>query len=215
MAETLKRIYSRAALLNGRAFTGSFAVDASNYTFSYAPSTAEIVGRKLQLRGRLTVKDAKGRERMRDNVRAVLTATQGGIGAAPIRRQVMVGGVQTGTASTSGQQQQIAGDPPRTGQRPGEQAPTQTKALPDVESTGPLSFCGVMYFHFEPLDGRAFGVTADLSRVQLNARLAPTDERGRTLHSVYSAIVDALYSKDVKESAAAAFVRELNSLLKG
>jgi len=52
-----------------------------------------------------------------------------------------------------------------------------------------------MYVHFEPLGGSAFGVAADLSRVQLNARLAPLNDSERALQGAYSWIIAALYGK--------------------
>jgi hypothetical protein len=70
-----------------------------------------------------------------------------------------------------------------------------------------------MYFHFEPLDRRAFGVGADLSRVQLNVRLAPTDDVARDLQGLYSSAVDALYGEKVNDRAAAAFIGEINRVL--
>jgi hypothetical protein len=72
-----------------------------------------------------------------------------------------------------------------------------------------------MYFQLEPLDGRALGVAADLSRVQLNVRLAPTDNTGRALHGIYSAIVEALYVKSVDRRLATDAVAELNKALEG
>jgi hypothetical protein len=70
-----------------------------------------------------------------------------------------------------------------------------------------------MYFRFEPLDGGALGVAADLGRVQLNARLAPTDDTGRALHGVYSSVVEALYSRRSDPRMASAAIGELNKLL--
>jgi hypothetical protein len=70
-----------------------------------------------------------------------------------------------------------------------------------------------MYIHFEPLVGKALGVGADLSRVQLNARFAPVNDAERAVQSVYSWIVDALYGKQVDVSGAATAVIELNKLL--
>jgi hypothetical protein len=206
------RLHSIAGLLKGRSFAGSFEVAGSTYKFSYAPSQGEIAGQKLRLQGRFTVTDARGRTRHSDNARAVLIATQGGVGAAPIRRQILVGGVSDSTASTSGQQQQqaggVAGTEPK---RPDDSS--RARPLPEVDSTGPLSFCGVMYFRFEPLDAGRLGVIADLSAVQLNARLAPTDDKGRDAQGIYSAIADALYRDKKDEKLARVAVAELNKYL--
>jgi hypothetical protein len=72
-----------------------------------------------------------------------------------------------------------------------------------------------MYFHLQPLDGRALGVAADLSRVQLNARLAPRTDTARALHTLYSAAVDAVYGDPPNEREAAAIIQELNKALAG
>jgi hypothetical protein len=204
------RLYSVAALLKDRYFAGSFDVASASYRFIYTPVKAEVADRKLQLEGRLVVTDARGRARTQERVKALLAATQGGIGTAPIRAQVLVGGVQSSTAATSNQQQQVAGEAAKKPEEP--VAPPKVR-LPEVDSTGPLSFCGAIYFHFEPIDARALGVRADLSRVQMNARLAPGDERARALQGVYSAIADALYGKEVDMRLAEVAVRELNKLL--
>lgn len=67
-----------------------------------------------------------------------------------------------------------------------------------------------MYIHFEPLTGKALGVPADMSRVQLNARFAPLNDEERTLQAIYGSIVGALYSKPSDATVAAAAVNELN-----
>jgi hypothetical protein len=190
------KLYSVAALLKGRRFDGRFEVAGTSYQFAYAPSKAEVAGQKLRLQGRLTVTNSRGQSRTKEDVRALLASTQGGIGTAPVRSQTLVGGVL-----------------PTAPAVPTPIQPQDSKALPVVESTGPLSFCGVMYFHLEPIDGKALGVPADLSRVQLNARLAPTDNAGRALHGVYSAIVEALYVKQADTRLATDAVAELNKLL--
>ena len=213
-ATNVLRLHSVSAVLKQRNFAGSFDVAGASYRFVYIPSKAELLGQRLQLRGRLEVTDSRGQTQFRDNVRALLVSTQGGIGAAPIRRQILVGGVSASTASSSGQQQQIAGERQGAASRKPETVDAaKTKPLPEVESTGPLSFCGAMYFRFEPLDEAALGVAADLNRVQINVRLAPTDESGRAFQGVYSSIVDALYSLKVETSMASAAVGELNKLL--
>jgi hypothetical protein len=70
-----------------------------------------------------------------------------------------------------------------------------------------------MYFRLDAMDGSAVAVPADLSRVQLNARLAPADDAGRALHGIYSTIVDALYARRVDTRLAAAAIAELNKML--
>ena len=207
------RVYSIAAMLKQNYFAGSFDIAGASYKFTYTPTKAVLAGRRLLLEARLTVTDAQGRARTRERVRALLASTQGGIGTAPIRAQVLVGGVQSSTAATSGQQQQIAGESAKSGQKPGEPATPPKVVGPEIDSTGALSFCGAMYFQLEPLEGRAFGVQADLTRVQMNVRIAPIDEKSRALQGVYSAIADALYGKEPDNRLAAIAVGELNRLL--
>lgn len=177
------RLHSLPAILRGRQFKGGFEIGGLSYELAYAPARASVVGRRLQLQGRLTIKDSRGQTRSRERVRAMVVGTQGGIGTAPPRRQE-----HTSVA-------------------------TATPQPPEVESTGATSFCGAMYIHFEPLMGSALGVVADLSRVQLNARLAPVDNSERALQAAYSSIIDALYGKQIDTRAAAIEINELNKLL--
>ena len=206
------RVHSLPALLTERVFAGSFEVAGALYRFTYAPARAEVVGGKLQLRGRLTVAGAKGRSQSRPEVKATLEGQQGGLGAAPIRRQVLAAGAQTGTAATADQKQQQASEEEK---RAGETAAARPSGLPITESTDGDAFSGVLYFRFEALDGRALGVAADLSRVQLNARLAPVDDRARQLRDLYSLITEALYGERADERNAAAAVNALNKAFAG
>ncbi|HSE98456.1 MAG TPA: hypothetical protein VLD57_09355 [Blastocatellia bacterium] len=184
------KLHSVPALLKERRFEGDFELRGAKHKLVYAPSRAEISGGKLRLRGKLAVTDARGRTRSLDDVSAVLASTQGGIGGGPPRR--IIEGFNLPSESV---------------QQPGG-------PLPITESAGPLSFCGVMYFHFEPLDARALGVAADLSRVQLNARLAPVDATARDLHGLYSLTVDTLYVDKPDERSAGVLINEINKALR-
>jgi hypothetical protein len=177
------RIHSIPARARGRRFDGSFSAGAMNYEVSYAPARLSVAGGRLQFEGRLTVKDSRGQSRVRDRVRGTLVGTQGGIGTPPSRP-----GNPTSSATASSD-------------------------LPDVESTGTSSFCGVMYIRFEPIAGKMLGVAADMSRVQLNARLAPVDELERTLQAIYSSAVNGLFGKPPSTPAAQSAVNELNAIL--
>lgn len=183
------KLHTVHALLKERRFEGGFELRGAKHGLVYSPSRAEVAGGKLRLRGKLAVTDARGRTRSVDDVSAVLASTQGGIGGGPPRR--IIEGFNL---------------PSETVQRP-------SSPLPVTESTGPLSFCGVMYFHFEPLDARALGVPADLSRVQLNARLAPVDDAARDLHGLYSLTVGTLYGDKPDERAAGVLINEINKAL--
>jgi len=210
------KIHSVPALLVERRFRGSFDVQGARYQLDYAPRHAEVVGGKLQLVGRLTLSGPQGQSRSREAVRATLEGTQGGVGAAPIRRQLLAAGAQTGTVATAEQKQQLASENDKPNEKPPDSpAKASARALPVSESAGRESFCGVMYFRFEPLDGRSLNVNADLSGVQLNARLAPTDDAAHTLQDLYTAAVEALYGEPVNEPLATAAVSEINKLLIG
>jgi len=210
-----RRLYSIAAWPEQRAFAGNLALGGTVYKFSYAPSRAGAINKLLQLTGRLTITDARGRVRALDSVRATLANTQGGIGTGPLRRQMIASDAPIGDQTTSQQKHQIAGE---TEKQAGEKQSEQARArgsLPVTENTGPTSYCGVLYFHFAPLDAGALGVTADLTKVQLNVRLEPLDDTARTLHGLYCYVVDALYGERADEKLAAAAISELNRVFAG
>ena len=211
-----RQLYSIAAWPEQRAFAGNLSLGGTEYRFSYAPSRAEAINRLLQLTGRLTITDAGGRTRALNSVRAILAGTQGGVGTGPLRRQMIASDAPIGDQSTSQQKQQIAGETekPAAAEKRIEQA-RSTGSLPVTENTGTTSYCGVLYFHFAPLDARALGVTANLTKVQLNVRLAPKDETAETLHGLYCNVVDALYGEQSDEKLAAAAIRELNRVFAG
>jgi hypothetical protein len=142
------------------------------------------------LNGKLTVTGPNKAARSRDGVRATLASSQGGLGAAP---------------------QNLSGL--RNRREQSESSRAVAAKLAATDSTGPGSFVGVLYFHFDPLEGKALGVPADLSRVQLNARLFTIDDTARTLQGVFSAIVDLLLSEQKEPDAAAPLIDELNRLL--
>ena len=207
-----RRLYSIPAWPDGRVFSGNFSLGSTDYKLVYAPLRAEAINNKLQLIGRLTVTDTRGRSRTLDSVRAMLASTQGGIGTAPSRQQIATA-APTGAQATSQQKQQLVGEiEKRAGEKEGGQAKGQNRALPDTESTGATSYCGVLYFHFEPLDARALAVAADFSKVQLNVRLAPLDDLSRMLHGLYCY---ALYGERIDERLAAAAISELNRVFAG
>lgn len=211
-----RRLYSVPVWMEQRAFAGSFDLVGATYKLAFVASRAEIRDRQLQLTGRLTITDPRSRSRSVDSARATLVAIQGGVGSAPIRRQPAAAGAQTGNMATAQQKQQAAGEnEKRSGQKTEEPARLPSGALPKTECTGPTSFCGALYLHLEPLNSRALGVAADLSRVQLNARLAPGDGASKTLHSLYTALVDAVYGEQPNEAEATLIVDELNVALKG
>ena len=184
-----RALHSIAGMLSGRGFAGSFEMGGVSYNFTFSPMRAVAADNKLQLTGVLSVTGRRADARVSPSnlrdVRATLVAAQGGIGSAPPRKKL-----------------------------PAEISTTRPD-LPVVESTGSLSFCGVLYFKLAPLDGRALGVPADMRRLQLNVRLAPVNDVERGLQAAFSSIVDALYGQQIDRNAAEAGVNELNKLLAG
>lgn len=205
------KLHSIAAVMRGRSFAGRFDVAAASYEFTFAPakavvtlvgrSTAELAHRRslpkprpgetrpvrVVLFGNLSVIDKtagpSAGRHSLDNVQATLLSAQGGIGTAPPRQKLPA---------------DLSPGPPD---------------LPVIESTGALSFCGVLYFRLSPLDGRALGVPAEMSAVQLNVRLAPVNEAERNLQGAFSSLVDAVLVRQVDMRNAGEHVVELNKLL--
>ncbi len=182
-------LHSIAAMLRDRTFEGKFDIAGVSYSFTYSPAKAAMTLDKLQLTGGLSVRtgqpSARVSPRTLGDVEATLIAAQGGIGTAPPRKTL--------PADTS----------------------TARPDLPVVESTGSLSFSGVLYFKLKPLDGRALGVPADMKQLQMNVRLAPLNDSERALQAAFSSIVDALYGKQVDATAGEVAVGELNKALAG
>lgn len=181
------KLHSIAAMLRGQSFAGNFEAGGVPYSFTYDPRTSSLIGRRLQLNGGLTVIDARPNARVPphsvNNVRATLVSAQSGLGTAPQRKKL-----------------------------PDDLSPIRPD-LPVVESTGALSFCGVLYFKLSPLDARALGVRAVMSPLQLNVRLAPVNDAERNLQGVFSSIVDALFRKQLDIRAASDHLRDLNKIL--
>ncbi|MFY9610649.1 MAG: hypothetical protein WAU45_18815 [Blastocatellia bacterium] len=181
------KLHSIAAVMRGRSFAGNFEAGGVPYGFTYDPRKSSLIGRRLRLNGGLTVVDGRPDARVPphslNNVRATLVSAQGGIGTAPPRKKM-----------------------------PADLSPVRPD-LPVVESTGALSFCGVLYFKLSPLDGRALGVPAVMGPLQLNVRLAPANDAERNLQGVFSSIVDALFGKQMDIATASAHIRDLNKIL--
>lgn len=188
-AASQAKLHSIASMMRGRSFEGRFEVGGVSYSFTYSPATAALAGGKLNLTGTLSVTggrpNARVSPRVLRSIRVTLIASQGGIGTAPARQNVPA------------------------------DIPPPRPDFPIVESTGSLSFCGVLYFKLAPLDGRTLGVPADLKQVQLNVRLAPVSDAERALQATFSSIVDALYAQQVDRDSAEVAISELNKLLAG
>jgi len=177
-------LHSIAGMLRSRKFEGGFETAGTKYNFTYTPKRAVLSGNQLQLTGTLEIKAANARTpRSIDNVKATLLAIQGGIGNPP-------------------QREKLPSD-----------VSTKHPDLPIVESTGSISFSGVLYFKLSPLDGRGLGVAADMRQVQLNVRLAPVSDTERALQADFSSIADALYGKQIDSKWAESALSDLNKHL--
>ena len=210
------RIYAVAGLMNERRFAGTFDARGTDYNFSFEPTAAALNDkRQLELTGRFVVSARRGKSFVVPEARATLVATQGGIGSSPARRQALVAATTTSGNVATPQQKQEEAKAPETKQEPVAPATATPSALPITEATDDLAFAGVMYFHFSPLDARRLGLSVDLSRVQLNARLAPTSDSERELQLLYSDVVAATGGAKPNYADASRYVEELNRMLKG
>ncbi len=211
------KLHSVGGLMTERMFSGGFDARGTAYKFSFEPMAAVLNDkRQLELTGRFIVASRRGTSRVAPNVRATLIATQGGIGASPSRRQALTAATSTsGNIATPQQKQEQAKAPETKQEAPAPSVTAAPSALPVTEATGDLGFVGVMYFQFSPLDARALGVPIDLSRVQLNARLASTSELERDLQLLYSDVVAAIDGDKADPQAATRYVEQLNGVLKG
>src|SRR6266446_8200301 len=212
-----RKLHSIHGVLRGRVVDGQFEVQGQPYRFSFVPTKAALVVGRLVLTGRMTVYSPQLGMRFVDAVEAQAIAIQGGVGVSPVRRQLLTGTAQTSQTSTSEQKmEQEKG--PETDLQPGlhsfESPRFDELGRPMVESTGPLSLVGVLYFNLSPLDGPTLGVPLDLSRVQINLRLATTDDLARELQNLFSDVTDALYGEPTNERAARESVQELNRIFK-
>ena len=190
-------IHSIAALQRDRGFAGRFEVSGGAYEFEYIPAKAEVVNGKLNLLGDLSVTGPQKKKQVRKTVRLALQSTQGGLGGSPTLRMTLPASAEAAAARMKELGMSAAGDRP----------------LPVTDSTGALGFVGVMYLRFEPLVGAQLGVPADLSRLQLNARLFPANGTEETLQYLYSHIVDTLCGPSTDAAAANVFVKDLNQVL--
>jgi hypothetical protein len=188
------KIHSIHVLPNGVGFAGKVEAGGSSYQFAFTPKTAfsaEGANGKLVLTGPVEVKAPGGRRRIANEVTATLLATQGSItGPPPMPRQF--------SESLK---------PPLTPPGgPGE-------SLPLTDWTGYSGSIAVMYLKLAPLDGRALGVPADLSAVQLNARLYATSEIERDLHWLYSALLEATQGEHKNERLTVDYINAINRIL--
>jgi hypothetical protein len=184
-----KKIHSIHVLPNSAGFAGKIEAGGLSHQFSFTPKTAATSNGKLVLTGVVKTQLASGRQRVANDVTATLLATQGSITSPPPMPRQFSESLK----------------PP---------LPTPSGSLPLTDSTGHLGSVAVMYLRLSPLDGSALGVPADLSAVQLNARLFATSEIERDLHWLYSALVEATQGEHKNERLAADYLDAINRILK-
>lgn len=207
-----RKLYSVPVWMHKAVFTGEFEMAGRRYGLSYIPILAEISEGALRLRGRLIINDGKAGVPEIKDVGARLAGIQGGIGSGPVRYKMQATGATPGPTNSPTEKQQKAGENEK---KAGEPETPQISSMTRTENTGPASFTAVMYFHLDAVDARVFGVPADMSHVQLNARLAPLDPQAARLHSLYTALTGALAGEQADPATAAALARELNQILAG
>jgi hypothetical protein len=202
-ASAARKVHSIPGLMRGRELAGSFDVAGTAYEYTFAPSSVAVVEGKIELTGTLSVAGAN--RTPLSGVRATLASTQGGLGQAPIVRRELLAATAQGPKTTTGDVQEQTSPPAR---------PPEA-ALPITEATDSRAFVGVLYLRLSPLDARALGVAADLSSVQLNARLAPTSETERELQWLYSGLVMAANGPSPDARSTEAHVNAIIAILKG
>jgi hypothetical protein len=189
-----RKVHSIFGLLVGREFQGELELPGIKYRFIYAPRSVAVSGGRIEMTGPFSLVGRDRRLRRVEALRAILAATQGGVGtAAPAPEKFS--GRNVGNRS----------------QAPEKDA---SNALPITEATDERGFVAALYFQLAPIDADAFGLPADLSRVQLNARIAPTSAEERDLQWLISAAVAALADQGGGQAGAAQFIDEINGILK-
>ena len=209
-----RKLHSIHGLLRGRVVEGEFEVRGDTYRFSFVPASAALADGGLVLTGRITVHSPQLVMRFVDGVEARLVAVQGGVGVSPPRQTGIAPTSQTPASKQKLEQEKGPETDLQPGLHPFESPRLDELGRPMVDSTGPLSFAGVLYFNLSPLDDAKLGVPLDLSKLQLNLRLAPTDELARNLQNILSDLTGALHGDPKDERAARVQVQELNRIFK-
>ena len=180
------KVYSLPVLMSGNAFAGKLGTGQTTFNCRYKPASAEVSNGQLVLTGTLTLIGRDRRSRVESNVRATLSAIQGAINGSVL--------------------------PPAEYAARVNASPEQA-ALPLTEFTDTRGFAGVIYLRLSPLDSRRLGVALDLSKVQMNCRLAPTSDLERELHWLYSAIANALLDEKKDEASAREYAQAITKRL--
>jgi hypothetical protein len=179
-----RKLHSIHALLRERAFVGKIEASQTKYDFVYALQAATVTNNKLEFTGKFSV----GKTSTAENVKAMLRGVQGAMGSAtqPASFKITVPSA-------------LPLDPP------GGQSLT--------EYTATRSSVGVIYLALSPLDGKALGLPFEMSAVQLNGRLAVSDQIARDLQWLLNQTAAALESNQA--SLAEPYVTEIDRVLRG
>ncbi|MFN7927055.1 MAG: hypothetical protein U0Y68_03770 [Blastocatellia bacterium] len=84
--------------------------------------------------------------------------------------------------------------------------------LPLTEATGDQGFVGALYFQLSPIKASALGLTIEMSKVQLNVRLFPTNQVERELQVLLSDVAATLYGETPDANAATPLLASLNQI---
>jgi hypothetical protein len=211
-----RKLHSIHGLLRHHSFVGRIELRGSYCDFEFTPTQASLVDNRLVLNGVMGLRVSGSFERFIQPVQARLLGTQGGIGVSPVRRQLLTGTAQTAQTATSEQKLEQEREPEtdlQPGLHPFEPPRRDEFGRPIVESTGASGFVGVLYFQLSPLDGLDLA-SVDASKVQLNARLAATDNTARDLQSLYSDLVLAIHGEERDNKLADSSVEGINRIFK-
>ena len=182
------RLYSIHALLSGQEFIGTIESPPRNHDFRFTPAEGRLKNGMLEINGSFSVMGDDGRAHSSNGVTATLAAMQGGLGTGP--------------------------SPPEDFASRNKAVNPLDPTFPVTESTDSLGFVAALFFRLSPLDGRTLGLGFDLSRVQLNLRLAPVSGPERDMQWLFSALTAALLGKVRDEVVAQQYLDAINRLLK-
>ncbi|MBX3277788.1 MAG: hypothetical protein KF868_07285 [Acidobacteria bacterium] len=182
----VRKLHSIHFLAAEREFRGSIELGVNRYKVAFIPASVAVTDGKLEITGDVAI-TGKGRSPLSaKSVRATLASVQAGIGAAPPA-------------------------PARFATR--RLGPQANPDLPRTEATDATGFAGTLYFHLSPINRRTLGIPVDMSRVQMNLRLAPTSQTERELQWLFSAAAAALLGTTQDQALAREYADEIQRLL--
>ena len=180
------KLYSLPVLMSGSAFVGKLQVGGQTFDCRYKPVSAVVSDGRFVLTGSLTLTGRDRRLRNQADVRATLSAIQGAISGEALPPSEYADQTRASAAQST---------------------------LPTTEFTDTRGFAGVLYLQLSPLDNQRLGIPLDLSKVQMNCRLAPTSDLERELHWLYSAIANTLLDEKKDEATAKEYAQAISKRL--